>query len=87
MLRPRRAADRSADAGMREHPGERERGHVDAALARFLGEAVEPVEDRVGRRRCSYGPGRCVMREPAGNAWPRRYLPVSQPPESGPNGT
>src|SRR6185437_2166727 len=33
----------------------------------------------------SYGSGRCVIREPAGNAWPRRYLPVSQPPASGPN--
>ena len=35
----------------------------------------------------SYGPGRIVIREPSGNASPRRYLPVSQPPCSGPNGT
>ena len=26
------------------------------------------------------------MREPAGGAWSRRYLPVSQPPESGEKG-
>src|SRR6478672_4519765 len=30
--------------------------------------------------------GRSVMRDPAGNGSPRRYLPVSQPPASGLNG-
>ena len=33
-----------------------------------------------------YGSGRRVIREPAGYASPRRYLPVSQPPASGLNG-
>ena len=32
-----------------------------------------------------YGSGRWVIREPAGNGSPRRYLPVSQPPASGLN--
>ena len=34
----------------------------------------------------SYGSGRSVIREPAGGASPRRYLPVSHPPASGLNG-
>ncbi len=33
----------------------------------------------------AYGSGRWVIREPAGNGSPRRYLPVSQPPASGLN--
>ena len=34
--------------------------------------------------RRSYGSGRSVIREPAGNGSPRRYLPVSQPPAERP---
>ena len=71
---------------MREHPRERERRHVDAARLGLGAEAVERVEDASSTSR-SYGPGRIVIREPSGNASPRRYLPVSQPPCSGPNGT
>ena len=32
-----------------------------------------------------YGSGRWVIRDAAGYGAPRRYLPVSQPPASGPN--
>ncbi len=34
----------------------------------------------------AYGSGRSVIRDPAGGASSRRYLPVSQPPASGLNG-
>ena len=77
--RPRRA--------VREHPRERERRHVDAARLRLGSRSGRARRRRASSTRRSYGPGRCVMREPSGNASPRRYLPVSQPPGSGPNGT
>ena len=76
-----------ADAGTGEHPREGERGEVDASRFGLARRAARARRRPRPRRTRSYGPGRCVMREPAGNASPRRYLPVSQPPASGPNGT
>ena len=73
-------ADDDRDALVREQPRERERRRVAAPLELF-----ERVVDARRSRRCSYGPGRSVIREPSGTGSSRRYFPVSQPPQSGLN--
>ena len=64
----------------------RERRAVDAALLGRLREARRARGRPPPGRDAWYGPGRSVIREPGGRGSPRRYLPVSQPPASGPNG-
>ena len=87
VRRARRAADGSGHVRVRQHPGERQRSHVDAALPGLGLEPVEPVVDPVVRRTVGSPRGAASSAIPPGTASPRLYLPASQPPASGPNGT
>ena len=68
-----------------QQPGEwQERPRVAPSSAASSARRLECAEDAVVPGSARTGPGRSVIRDPRGASSPRRYLPVSQPPASGP---
>ena len=77
-----RPADGAGDVRVREHPGECERRHVDAACSGLAAASRSSPSKTRSATRCSYGSGRIVIREPSGNRAARGTGPRASRPRA-----